>query len=196
METTLQKILNQTYEEETALTKAFYSYDVELVKYLMSKGAKLGKSQGAHTLLLQLANHTNANTLELQVKTQDKLSAALIDWAVKAGADINVLEKHTKRNGLFYSIKKDYYLTSQKLIHNGISINHGDKAGITPFLQAIHDREKPKWIKLLLDNGADPRIGTSDQEGLIAKICALYEHSSSCYEIVRMVVEKIEEYSE
>lgn len=81
---------------------------------------------------------------------------------LNAGADVKAISArgYTALNfAAGYGAPKEYI---ESLLSRGLDINHRSKAGLTAFRTAV--RRNPAILKYLLECGADPEIGTYQEE--------------------------------
>nr|BAN21023.1 conserved hypothetical protein [Riptortus pedestris] len=161
----------------TPLMHACSQGKVEIIKYLLDKGASTEEHHELITPLLCLCDSRNRN--------EDELIECL-DLLIDYGADVNVTDWF-KTNALVYAIKQHREKLVIKLLNIGCNKESSDSDGWTPIFYAV-DEGCLGIVQILKDAGAN--IKKVDLRGRSLYDIAQAKHHKEIAEIVN-VAEKV-----
>ncbi|MCF7806237.1 MAG: ankyrin repeat domain-containing protein [Simkaniaceae bacterium] len=142
--------VNGVYEGKTLLTHVCEAGDYDVVEFLLTKGAAVGKLNDDGSTALMAAS--------------SKDDVTIVRLLLDNGAEVNQRDKkgNTSLMRAAYNKRVGAVLT---LLDNGAKIDLGNKASITPLMAACSENDA-MMVKILLDNGA--KIDLCDKNGDIA----------------------------
>jgi len=135
----------QSAEGHTALLAAVQNANVEISKLLIEHGADVS-----------LANDRGWNPLYMAVKTRSLEKGTMPNPVIDLNGMYEVIELLVQKGA-----NVNARLLADTEVHNSIRSTWLDEAGATPFLRASLCGDL-QVMKLLLANGADPLIATTD----------------------------------
>jgi Ankyrin repeats (3 copies) len=136
----------------TALMNAVITNNIDAVKVLLAKGAKVDKVNDAGISPLFVAAQNGAQEV--------------VNTLIARGADVNKLND-AGLSPLFYAAQHGHEDAAKSLVANGADINKADKNGFTPLHYAAQLGQQDV-AKLLLSRGADiSKTGTTTKEMLL-----------------------------
>lgn len=163
----------------TALMHASSLGNVEIIKYLLEKGANTKEHHELVTPLLCLCDSKNRN--------EDELIRGL-DLLIDYGADVNEIDWF-KTNALVYAVKRGREKLILKLISIGCNIDSADSDGWTPVFYAV-DAGYLQIVQILKDAGAN--IKKFDSRGRSLHDIALAKHHKEIAEIVNVAEKHVD----
>lgn len=185
-----EDINQEDANDGTPLHLACEERKVEIIKYLIEKGAKVNavNKEGKTPLVVVVDRLVLVNTEEvllillrggadindLNFNQKQKLISyikekGLIFYADAKGYDetvIDTLSSLAPSCGLLYYAKKGNFEGVKRLVEKGANVNEKDDNGITPLHIAAEEIgvDHTKIIEYLLENGADPNVKNKEGE--------------------------------
>jgi len=145
----------------TPLMAAANNGNIELINFLLSKGAIIDKQD----------NHGMSALLYAIRAGKFDATKLLID----KGASISIANA-SGFTPLIWAIHKKHPKIAQYLIENNANVNISDKSGVTPLMEAAA-HNIPEILQILIQKGAN--INAIDKKGYTALINAALEKNSS-----------------
>ncbi len=127
---------------KTPLTIAIDEENVSVIKFLLEKGANPMQKDWTGRVSI---NHT------VFTKNPEEICKLLIQY----GADLEYMG-YFGQTPLMHAVKLDEYIPAMTYIQLGANVNARGKYGETPLYLAVKKENIP-MIKLLIENGADPK---------------------------------------
>ena len=142
--------VNGTAQQDAPLLHAASWGHREIVEYLVSHGADInsGRERGRSALIQAIVND----------------HCDLAAWLIAHGAEVNIRDE-TNDTPLHYAAQYGNADIVRYLISHGAAIDAQNAGGRTPLFVTIAfraARNDPSVAKVLLEQGADPRIGTTN----------------------------------
>ncbi|KAI4484582.1 hypothetical protein M0804_007148 [Polistes exclamans] len=131
----------------TLLLHAASFCNIELIKYLLERGADANKNKDGFTPLMALCNSTNGSTAEC---------STCLSLLIKASDSVDVVDNH-KQTALMHACKTKDVENIKVLLKHVLYIDIQDKQGYTALMYAVL-RNNVEIVKLLLDYNANPLI--------------------------------------
>ena len=164
----------------TPLITAIWSNNIELVKYLVDRGANvdLQDYEGDTPLIMAVwsdhwaelvpylidkgadKNKTDrhgSTPLIIAVEIRNK---TLVKYLVEHGADIDTQDEY-QDTALLIAVKKDYFELVKYLVDHNANINKATNSGNTPLWTAVKNGHVA-IVKYLLDHGADVNMAVEN----------------------------------
>ena len=148
----------------------------DFLQSLLYLSIKTNKQKVSETLInygvenLNETYYLNDNTASTLLSIAIDNSPEIIELLLKNGVDVNsTMGKNNKYSHkpishLLYAIKANKIEAIKKLIEYKVALNNLDDYGISPLAVATCTNN-PDLVKLLLSNGADPNLCSSDDTG-------------------------------
>ena len=178
----------------TPLMTAIWSEHVELVKYLVDRGANinLSDSEGDTPLLMAVwTDHSvelvkylvehgadinekdmyGSTPLIIAVEIRNK---ALVEYLIGHGADVDAQDEY-QDTPLLIASKKNYFELVKYLVENGADVNKATVKGNTPLWMAAKNGHVA-IVRYLLNHGADANIASENIKNYII------DHTVDLYE--------------
>jgi ankyrin repeat protein len=134
----------------TPLQKAAMEGDLEMMRFLLARGASPNKQTAQSGTALHLA------VLNGRLKAAEML--------IEAGANVNERTRETEVTPLIEASGRGFKHLVQLLLERGAKPNERTKQGWTALHSAVHD---PEILKLLLASGGDPNLTGPDGATLL-----------------------------
>eukprot|EP01121_Diplochlamys_sp_Union-15-3_P013084 TRINITY_DN4016_c0_g1_i2.p1 TRINITY_DN4016_c0_g1~~TRINITY_DN4016_c0_g1_i2.p1 ORF type:complete len:386 (-),score=57.74 TRINITY_DN4016_c0_g1_i2:548-1657(-) len=167
----------KTGEQSSALHKACGSCSIELVKFLLDRGAKalvnaadargfspltctvVSKHRDKDKLLMMLIDEYGADPNYMQDFTPLFLAVqhgftSTTELLLERGAYVNAVDKDMKCTPLHITISNNHLEIARLLLKHGATVDCEDKRGYTPLFMACAEGYV-NGVKLLLENGAN-----------------------------------------
>lgn len=173
-------MINQTFNDATVLTHAFLKHDVNLVRLLLSKGARLGTSCHDKKLIITMTMTERSDLIKL---------------AVQAGANVNIgTMPGNKWNALFFAISRKDLPTAKVLIEAKIDIRKIDDDGDNVLHMAVIKQLSYEWFELFLLAGADPEVlNLKDGISPFFKLCRDHKNAETRCRVAQLMLKVLEE---
>ncbi len=126
----------------TPLQLAVKNKKVEIVKYLLEKGADANQKTSTKESILSIAVNTDNKEIILSL--------------INAGSEIGY-DGYFEKTALMKAVEDDYIIAAKTLIDKGANVNYRNKDDKTPIIMAINEKNRP-ILKLLIENGANTNI--------------------------------------
>jgi len=137
----------------TPLNVACKNNTIELMKYLIKKGADVNKLNGyGETCLFSICNRNNRDY---------KNDIEILKYLINNGADVNK-ENEEGETPLHRACAWQYMDIIKILVENGADVNKGNKNGYTPLHEACRGDNK-YLVKYFIENGGD--VNKEDEKG-------------------------------
>ena len=143
---------------------------LELVSYLISKGAAVNAQSDGGMTALMLAMNPNESS------AKDVVAALLA-----GGADVNIVSGG-KNSALMEAAHMGDEEILGLLLAAGAKVNHCNQFGETALITASMTRGKVSIVKMLLNAGADASM--ADDDGLTAKLTAVKYKNKEVYDFL------------
>ena len=164
------------YYGRTPLQTAIISNKFEIVKMLISSGAKINqKNKSGYTALMRASGYLYSISIEEQKK--------LVEILISKGSDLN-MQSNRGNTALHCAILPQNNEIVELLLSNGAKVNIKNNEGFTPLHLAI-TQEDEELIDTLLSCGAD--IHSMANDGTTPLTTAIYKQR---YEIVKKLLKK------
>lgn len=143
-------------EERTPLHLAAEYGRLEVVKFLIQKGAKVDARDKSGSTALHQACDSPAS----KESAENKLKT--VKFLIQKGADIEALTTTRRKAPLHTAAHSWDHRVAEYLIKKGARVDLKDGIGWTPLFWAAHNRF-PRTLKALIKNGAD--VNAQDNSG-------------------------------
>jgi ankyrin repeat protein len=182
----------------TLLKKAVTDGDIEMMKFLITRGADVNKGAAGITPLSLAVSRGNKDAAELLIEAGANINARniagstalhsaashgftiLAGLLLDKGADVNVRNSRAQ-TPLYLAASKGFASTVELLIKRGADFENVSVEGMTPLGIAIQG-ENNQVVKTLIKAGANPN--TPSREGESPLLLAVKNRNNECAEIL------------